>query len=110
MISVLLNVPTTANDWERWSLHHDRDHAEIIQAIAAQGGPSLNQYQLNPIPPQEIEAWLERNFQAHNDMNTALGLVSSDLEEVSFDDEGQKVAWIHIHWQEHTNARNALGI
>ena len=93
----------------RWGFHHRQSHDAIVAAINAQGG-KLVTYQLDPIPKNELQDWLERDQQAHNDMNSALGTQGADLTEVNFEDANQKQAWIWLEFQEHFNVERVLGI
>jgi len=108
----LLNVPRTKEQWDAWSFAH-RDHHHLIrQAIylRTNGVDNLFEYQLDPIPTEEVTEWLSRNQQSHDDFNKVLGLEGQDLEGVDFKDFSQLSSWILSHWQEHQNAAVALGI
>lgn len=110
MLAALLNIPHDQNTWNIWSLHHRLSHTAIRQKIAANGGPQLTDYQLDPIFDQDIQGFLQRNSQTHIEMDAALGAQSTDLQDVDFKDERQRIAWISEHYLEHYNAENALGI
>lgn len=112
MLSTLLNTPKSNLDWATWSLAHKLDHDEIIQGVADAQQVTLPQYQLDPIPMDKnlIADWLQRNQEAHNDMNGQLGLQSVDLEEVDLTDQRQLQSWIYLHYQEHYSVRAALRI
>ena len=110
MISALLNVPRSIDDWQIWTLAHKTGHDEIRQAIQNQTGILTGDYQLDPINPADIEGWLGRVQQTHVEMNAALGITGSDLEGVDLRDERQLAAWIWLNWQEDNNARVTLGI
>ena len=106
----LLNVPTTDNDWMIWGLHHRISHDGIRQAILAQKNIATNAYVLEPIFQVEIKSWLQRNAQAHIEQTQAIGVVGHDITDVDFNDEAAKVSWISVHWQEHQDMEQALGI
>ena len=113
MLAILLNVPKTQGDWDRFSLAHKLDHDEIRQAIAAKKGQGLPQYILDPIPytqPSLVPDWLDRNQLTHQEMNGALSLSGTDLTAVDWRDDHQLQAWIFGHYLEHYNARAALAI
>lgn len=110
MLVALLNVPRSDPEWAIWSFAHKQSHLAIAQAIRAQGGATLAEYQLDPIPKSDFENWLARNQEAHNDMNGALGTQSSDLLEINLEDERQLVAWVYQHFLEHQTAEQRLGI
>lgn len=109
-VTSLLNVPRNANDWNRWSFNHAQDHLNIIQVIKSQGGPSLLQYQIDPIDFNNPFVFLRKHAQTHTDMNEALGLQSIDLSETELNDPAKLQAWIYSNYQEHNNAHLFLKI
>ena len=109
MIAQLLNIPIDENTWNIWSWHHRLSHDQIREAARAQG-KELNGYQLDPIPPDDLVDWLERNQQAHVEMNSAVGAQGVDLQDVDLRDPGQHEAWSWLHYLEHQNVEQQLGI
>lgn len=111
-ITSLLNIPKSKQDWDTWSFAHRIHHDAIRQAIQQQsnGADNLAQYQLDPLPPDDITGWLSRNQQSHDDMNQVLQLQGTDLEGVDFKDQKQLESWIFEHWQEHNSAAAQLAI
>lgn len=110
MLAALLNTPKTKQEWDTWSFNHRLSHEQIVQAIQTQADIDLTIYQLDPINLQDMPDFLQRNSQMHLDMNTVLGLQSSDLLDVNLADERQRESWIYLHFYEHYDAENALGI
>jgi hypothetical protein len=110
MLVALLNVPRSDDDWNRWAFAHKESHLAISQAILSAGGKVSAEYQLDPIPPNDLQGWLTRNQQAHNDMNQTLGLQSADIETTDLTDRRQLEAWIYLHFLEHQTAEQALKI
>lgn len=112
MLSALLNVPVTKNDWDIFSFANRNHHDLIRQAIYEQtnGADNLFAYQLDPLPASEVQEYLSRNQQSHDDMNQVLKLQGVDLEGVDVKDKKQLEAWIYIHWLEHQDAALKLGI
>jgi hypothetical protein len=110
MLAALLNVPRDKAEWDRWSEHHRHDHDDIRAAIQARGGPNFNQYQLDPVPFNQILDWLARNQLTHTDMHGYLHLQGADLERVDFADPKQSQAWHYAHYLEHYAARAELEI
>jgi len=110
MLAALLNVPHSPTDWSRFSFDHRDSHDRIRAAINAQKNVSLTDYQIDPINPNNVQQFLDNNAQLHIDMNSALNLQSSDLGDVDFRDEKQLRAWIILHYQEHYDAEQALGV
>lgn len=109
MLAALLNAPTTPEEWQTWSWQHRLSHAAILGAAAAKG-TFLTDYVLDPIPLAHIDDWLERNQQAHVDMDGLVGVQSVDLTDVDFNDARQVQAWIYLHWQDHTTVEQRLGV
>ena len=110
MLSALLNVPSSKQDWDIWSYNHRISHDAIRDAIQKQKNVSLIDYQLDPISQDYLQDWLERNQQTHIEMDSAIGAQSSDLTDVDPKQQNQLVAWIWDHYQEHQTAEAALGI
>ena len=110
MLVALLNVPRTEQEWAIWSFAHKQSHLAITKAVAAKGGAELANYQLDPIPQDDLPNWLARNQEAHNDMNGAVGAQSSDLLDTDLKDERERQSWIWLHFLEHQTAEQKLGI
>lgn len=106
----LLNVPQTKEEWDIFSFSHRDSHKKIIQAIQAQNTVILSEYELDPINPEDVQGFLNRNQQAHQDMNRALQTQGSDLSEVDLNDPKQLQAWISAHYKEHYDAETELKI
>ena len=106
----LLNVPKSDNDWVIWSLHHRLSHDAIRQAILTQKKIATGEYVLEPIFQVEIKSWLQRNSQTHIEQTQAVGQQSHDITDVDFNDEAAKVSWISVHFQEHFDLEQALGV
>lgn len=110
MIQALENIPKTLDDWSRFSWDHRDSHNRIRAAIKAQFSISLNDYQIDPVNPNDFDIFLTNNSELHGDMNGVLRLESSDLEDVNMKDKEQMVAWFRLHYLEHYYAEAALRI
>jgi hypothetical protein len=110
MLAVLLEDPRNPGDWNRWSFDHRDSHDRIRQAIMRVDGVQLTDYPVDPIDGDHIADFLQYNSQLHADMNGVLGLQSVDLLSVNFQDNNQREAWINLHYQEHFDAEQALGL
>lgn len=86
------------------------EHQKILQAIQAQTGTELIQYQLDPISFQNPTFFLEWHQQSHLDFDGVLGLQSNDLQDVDLKDDKQLQSFIYLNWIEHNAANQALGI
>ncbi len=108
----LLNVPKNKQEWDIWEWSHREHHDLLRQEIQRQsnGADNLFQYQLSPISPDQVQEFLSRNQQSHDDFNAVLGIQGVDLEGADFKDQKQLTAWILANYQEHFNAAQALAI
>jgi hypothetical protein len=110
MLAALLNVPDTEEDWSIWSYNNYDCVNQIRQAILAQKGIQLPEYQIEPISFSDINTWLENNQQAHVDFTNALGISSVDLTDTDLRDPQQRQSWIYLNFQELNSACQTLKI
>jgi len=110
MLAVLLEIPRTREQWDRFSWHHRSSHTAIRQAIRSQKGVHLPEYILEPIDFNRFVDFLQANSQTHIDMLSVLGIQGEDLQDVDVRNENQLVAWSWLHYLDHYNAEKALGI
>lgn len=111
--SSLLDIPRTPQDWNKWTFNHAQEHINILEAIQAQKGVSLVQYQLDPVNfvnETAFQDFLERHQQTHIDMDGVVGLQSTDLLDTDLKDPKKLEAWIYSNWLEHNAINQALGI
>ena len=111
-LATLLNVPSLDDPrtWSEFSFSNQDQHRQIATAVMDQLGVQLNVYPLDPIPPHNVGVWLGLHQQAHNDMESTLGIQGFDLSSVDFRDERQMAAWIRLHFTSHQQAASILGI
>jgi hypothetical protein len=109
-LSNLLNIPKNENEWDVFAFNNREQNTIIRQAILAQKNINLTEYQLYPIDFTHFDYWLEQNQQAHSDFNSALGLQSSDIEELDPKNDQQLQAWVYLQYQELFSASQALKI
>lgn len=110
MLVALRNVPRRPDQWQEWSWHHRQSHDSIRLAVRRQLGIDLVDYQIEPISPQDIQGFLQRNSQLHIEMNAVLKAQTIDLEDADLSDDRQKEAWVYLHFLEHQTAEQKLGI
>jgi hypothetical protein len=110
MLIAILSVPRSEAEWATWSWHHRLSHDAIRQAIQAQKNINLVDYQVDPIAPQDITGFLQRDSQLHIEMTAAVGIASHDLQDVDFKDQNQLESWINVHWSEHRDTEDLLGL
>ena len=106
----LLDPPRDDLEWQRWGFDHQASHDAIRAAIQAIGGPALAPQVVYPIALGSMRVFLAANQTLHIQMNAVLGQQSSDLEDVDLRDDKQREAWVNVHYAEHFNAEQALGI
>ena len=101
MLPALENIPKTDSDWKIWAWHHRDSHNRIRSGVFKQKGVILTDYQVEPINPNDMTSFLQNNSNLHDDMNSALGLQSTDLQDANLGDERELAAWIKLHALEH---------
>jgi hypothetical protein len=109
MLPFLENIPKTDSDWKLWAWHHRDSHDRIRAAIFRKQGSVLTDFQIEPINPNDMTSFLQNNTSLHDDMNSALGLQSTDLQDANLGNERELSSWIRLHWQEHQYAEAASG-
>jgi|SRR5208283_115642 len=109
MLPALANDPQTDAEWSRWAWDHRDSHDRIRAAIKRKLGKDLRDYQVEPMTIASLDLFLQNNSQMHDDMNTALGLQSSDLEDANFGDSKERSKWIKDHYLEHQYAEEKAG-
>jgi hypothetical protein len=110
MLPTLLNTPKTDQELSIWSFAHRDDHDLVAEALRTRFGVQLTHNVLDPIPQFDMQDWLLRHQNEHNDNNGLLGSIGVDLTEVNFDNPSEKSSWFYIHYLEHYNWHQALGI
>lgn len=106
----LLNVPTDQAGFNFFSQNDDDLHQRIIDEIQNQHNITLTRYILNPIPSFDLQSWLRREQQAHNDMNAVFGFQGVDLTDVDFQKKEEVNSWIQLHFSEMQQIASELGI
>lgn len=109
MLAGLSNIPHTAEEWLIWAWHHRDSHDRIRRGIKTTYGVDLTSYQIEPINPNDMGSFLQRNASLHGDMNATLGLQSTNLLDANFQKPNELEAWIKLHAQEHYFAETKLG-
>lgn len=92
-----------------WAFDHRDSHDRIRAAIRRTQGVTLADYQIEPINPRAMTQFLQNNSSLHDDMNTALGLQSTNLQDADLSQERELISWIKTHYQEHQYAELKAG-
>ena len=108
-LPAISNVPHTNEEWLRWAWDHRDSHDRIRKAILKVYQVNLTDYQIEPINPNDMSSFLQNNSSLHDDMNTTLGLQSSDLQDADLTKPNELESWIKLHSQEHYYAEAKLG-
>jgi hypothetical protein len=111
-LAVLANIPDPRdeNTFHEFSFSNQNSHTRIVTAIGVQKKISLSIYVLDPMPWFDIGVWLANHQQMHDDMNGVSGVSGVDLTSVDWTNEEQAVNWIRLHWSEHQQNEQILGI
>ena len=78
--------------------------------ILQQGGVQLASYVLDPIDPNNSEAWLYQHQLMHQAFDALLGIEGYDLLDVDLKDSNQFAGWIFLNGSEHYQAAKILEI
>ncbi|HEV2225074.1 MAG TPA: hypothetical protein VGR84_18930 [Candidatus Acidoferrales bacterium] len=109
-IALLYTLPRDQRGWHDWSFSNADSHVRIVEAIQRQYGQTLSSLVLDPIPWHAIGDWLRNHFVMHAEMDSVLGIDSSDLTIPDFTDRLSMEAWVLQHADEHRDAENQLGL
>lgn len=112
-LATLLNIPADIHDQEafdQFSFSNQNSHNKIVAAILAQHDTTLSIYVLDPMPLHDPGVWLQNHQQAHNDFNSITGVPGNDLTSVDWNNEQEKAYWMELHWSEHQQNEQILGI
>ena len=78
--------------------------------LMLKAGITLPEYMLHPSNPDDTGVWEDQHQQMHQDMDALLGINGFDLTNVNFENEAYLAGWIQLHFNEHYQAANILGI
>jgi hypothetical protein len=89
--------------WNHWI-----ETQELLQKIQSQLGVSLLVRPLQTMDSHDIEGWLQREQETHNDFNAVLNVPGTDLQDVDFKNARSVEEWLYREYQEHSQARYEL--
>lgn len=106
----IFNIPGDPDELHQWAFDHMANHRDILKAIREQYGLLLNEYPLDPIPPNDLGVWSYQHQIMHDQMNQVLGISGLNLTNVDWDDVGQRTAFVYSNATLHREASGLLGI
>ena len=109
MLAALENIPRSPQQWSLWAWDHRDSHDRIRAAILRRTGSNLADWQIEPINPNYMTDFLQANSSLHDDMNSALNLQSTNIQDANLGDEKELAAWIKLHYLEHYYAEIVSG-
>lgn len=107
-LAQIVYPPPTAHGFTEWSFWHYQHHLAIIAAAKTKGF-ALNQYQIWPIDPNNMQTFLEQHQSMHDEMNAASGVFGSDLQDLDFSNKKIVDAWFYTQYVEHQSVASFLG-
>jgi hypothetical protein len=110
MLASIYNVPQTPGDLLIWSFNNADLHNQIRDRIRTKFGTTLTDYQLDPIPVQDMASWAYRHQLFHNAQNAVLGIAGNDLTNFNPQDVETFRGWIELHALEMQLACTQLGV
>lgn len=87
-----------------------RATATVLAAGLTAAFPLIPFYVLDPISADDPRQFLLDHQNSHNAINSALGTVGNDLQDVEFRDREQLAAWVNLNFTEHEQWSTALGV
>lgn len=108
-LAQILYPPPTDKGMEEWFQAHARHHQGIIGALKDTKGIILEDLGLYPVSEHELDDWLRRHQQMHNDMTAAVGVAGSDLAGLDLKDKARSDSWFFQHFLQHQSVSQLCG-
>ena len=103
-------MPSTQEELNTWAFAHAAHHRDINRVIFQLSGISLATYVLDPLDPDNAEAWLYQHQVMHQAQDVLLSIEGYDLLDVELKDPNQLAGWIFLNADEHYKAAQILEI
>jgi hypothetical protein len=112
MLVALQDAPADQSGWEAFAFNNRASHDAISRALASrQSNPvTVPDLVLFPIEQTDFKGWLQRHALTHQQMDAALGSLSSDFSVLDVNDPAAVKRWIASHYLEHYTAETILGV
>lgn len=110
-LATLFTAPVVEENINVWAFSNQDNHRLITDAIRDLLGISLEVRQLDPMPQDDnLQFWLQKHQQTHNDFTSVLGIEGADLTVLNLENEREVSAWTFLHANEHRLATLILGV
>lgn len=109
-LPVIFMQPNDADSWRKWAFSHAAIHFDVNGAVFQQKAAKIQEFQLNPIDPDNLGFWLYAHQISHQQTNQALGLQGYDLLSLDPSDTEGFAQWLQQHGDEHLNWNKILGV
>lgn len=106
----LYNIPGSPEELDVWAFIHAAHHRDINRIIFELYQITLPEYGLDPIDPQNVNAWNYQHQEMHSIQDEILGISGFNLSDVDWTDRGQLASFIFLNASEHYQAAQILGI
>ncbi len=100
-VAGIFNVPGTPEEFSQWSFDNAAHHTDVNRVIFQITGITISNFVIDPMPLNDMGAWLYQHQQLHTVTDQILGVGGFDLSDVDFNDKGQLAGWIQLHANEH---------
>ena len=102
------SIPKSDEELKKWAFCHMAAHRDIDRAVQEQFGFGITEYVLDPIIPENNDAWQYQHQQMHNQQNAILGISGNNLLGVDWTKPNILAAWLFLHQTEHLQAATIL--
>lgn len=112
-LAVIQYPPPTDQGWEEWLHAHVRHHEALIAAINRTFKTTLSlEAPLWPVDMDDkdkMAVWNRAHLDAHNAMNSVLGIPGQDISTPDFKNQRSLDAWLYTHFNLHQVAAQRSG-
>lgn len=109
-LAQILYPPPTKTGLGEWLWANYQHHLAVNGAVFTKSSDRLTLYRIWPVGDADFNGWLEQHQQQHNVTNEALGTSGFDLSSVDIKNKKQFDAFVWIHFIEHRNWAQTLGL
>jgi hypothetical protein len=110
MLAVLMEVPKTQLDWDRWGFHNQDQIRITRNAVQTLKNITLAEYPVYPVRLENFNEFLLNNCSAHRDLTTVMNVQADDISSVNPENEEALKIWIWHNYNELRVLADRLGI